>query len=208
MSFAPLLMKVQINYSLSDNVFGFLSWNYFNFGRFFNQQSQIDNHKSYSAHTGDKMKKISKIMVAYDFSKYSKDSLEYAVELAENLKADIIITNVINEKDVNSIRMAAMYSGAISEDEFIKDKTESRLKRIDELIEKISHGRLSIKKLFKVGIPFRELIQAVKDEKVDLVVMGPKGRSNLEDILFGSTAEKMFRHCPVPLLSIRENKSR
>ncbi len=154
------------------------------------------------------MKKINKIMVACDFSEYSIEALKYAVELAEDLKVDIIITNVINEKDVNSVRMAAMYSGAISEEEFIKYKTESRLQRIDKLIEEISPGRLPIKKLFKIGIPFRELIQAVKDERADLVVMGPKGRSNLDDILFGSTAEKMFRHCPVPLLSIRGNRSR
>jgi len=42
------LIDFAADYSLSGNVFGFLVWNYFNFRRFFNQQSQIDNHKSYT----------------------------------------------------------------------------------------------------------------------------------------------------------------
>jgi len=42
------------------------------------------------------MKRIRKIMVACDFSEYSKEALKYAAELAEALKSDLIVVNVIN----------------------------------------------------------------------------------------------------------------
>lgn len=152
------------------------------------------------------MKTIKKIMVACDFSEYSKQVLQYASDLAENLQADLIITHAINQRDIDAIQKIAGYTATISLEEFVKNQFEDRSQRIDKLIEETSANHLSVKKVIKTGIPFRGLIQAVKDEGADLIVMGPKGRSNLKNILFGTTAEKMFRHCPVPLLSIRTNK--
>ena len=94
------------------------------------------------------MKRISKIMVACDFSEYSIEALKYAAELAEDLKSDLIIVNVINERDVISIRMVSNVSSAIPEEKFLKDKMERRLERINELIEEISPSHLPVKKVF------------------------------------------------------------
>jgi nucleotide-binding universal stress UspA family protein len=160
------------------------------------------------------MKKISKIMVAFDFSKYSKNAFAYAVELADRLGASLVMVNIINERDLKAIRTITkedMFSTSAEKYKketmklYVSNKKEELSKQIDELIEEANGTHLSIKKVFRVGVPFQELIRAVKDEGVDLMVMGSKGRSDIAEVLFGHTAEKMFRRCPVPLLSIRSH---
>jgi nucleotide-binding universal stress UspA family protein len=82
-----------------------------------------------------------------------------------------------------------------------------RTRQMEKLIEEIGCAHLPIKKVFRVGVPFQELISAIEDEGADLMVMGPKGRSDLAGVLFGSNAEKVFRRCPIPLLSVRSKKN-
>jgi nucleotide-binding universal stress UspA family protein len=66
------------------------------------------------------------------------------------------------------------------------------------------HGKnIKCDYIVKVGVPFQRIIETIVEEKADLLVMGTKGRTNLSNILLGSTAEKLFRHCPIRLLSVR-----
>lgn len=151
------------------------------------------------------MKDITKILVAIDFSDYSTQTIRYAAELANELKATLIVVNVINRRDVEAIEKAALTVSDISVKDFLKEQEEERTERIENLIKETSFPDLPIKKVVCMGVPFQKLIQVAKDEGADLVLTGRKGRSNIASVIFGSTAEKMFRHCPVPLLSVREN---
>lgn len=150
------------------------------------------------------MSPIKKIMVAVDFSEYSANSMKYAGRLAEDLGAELIFVNVINQRDIDMIKQVTHHTDKVSVKDYINGLIDDRNEQMQRLLKETNCNRIPNRFLIKKGVPFMKLVEAAKEEKVDMVVMGTKGRGNIAGILFGSQAEKMFRHCPVPLLSIRE----
>ncbi|UCD81555.1 MAG: universal stress protein [Desulfobacterales bacterium] len=150
------------------------------------------------------MSKIKKVMVAVDFSEYSPQVVDYAGRLAENLAAELVCVNVIHKRDVDMVKQVGAFTDKISVKSYVDSLKQDRTQEMQKLLEEKNCNRIPNRFIIKTGIPFQELIRTAEEEKVDMVVMGTKGRGNIAGILFGSQAEKMFRHCPVPLLSIRE----
>ena len=150
------------------------------------------------------MSKVKKIMVAVDFSEFSNKITDHAGRLAEDLGAELIFVNVINQRDIDMVNQITIQTDKISLKDYINGLIDDRTEQMQRLLKETNCSRIPNRFLIKKGVPFAELIETAKAEKVDMVVMGTKGRSNIAGILFGSQAEKMFRHCPVPLLSVRE----
>jgi nucleotide-binding universal stress UspA family protein len=143
-------------------------------------------------------------MVAVDFSEYSTQIVDYAGRLAEDMAAELIFVNVINQRDINMVKQVAVYTDKVSVTSYVDGLRQDRTQEMQKLLEENNCTRIPNRLIIKTGTPFEALVRTAEEEKVDLVVMGTKGHGNIAGILFGSQAEKMFRHCPVPLLSIRE----
>lgn len=148
------------------------------------------------------MQTVHRILVAIDFSQFSKYILEYAVNLAEPLNADIVLANVINQRDIDIVSKLSLNT-RLSAQEYIDQTQSERLQALDMMMHDMQAAHLKYQKIIKTGTPFVELVQAIIDTQSDLAVMGSKGRGNIAGVLFGSTAEKLFRRSPVPLLSLR-----
>ena len=153
------------------------------------------------------MKPFHKILVACDLSKYTNQIMHYAIAMAECSGAKLILANVINRRDVEAIEHAVHRSLLIQKEAFpeafIREHRDERDAMLKALISESGHPELFLKTVVSTGVPVQELINIVEMEQIDLVVMGTRGRTNLTSALLGATAEKMFRLCPVPILSVR-----
>ncbi|MCG6911954.1 MAG: universal stress protein [Deltaproteobacteria bacterium] len=147
---------------------------------------------------------INKIMVAVDFSDFSVAAARYAAKLARDVKATLLLTHVYNQRDVDMLNMVAMQVPDFSVKKYVGECTDEKKERLRELSEELSHdGGLSVETHLRIGVPYEALLREIDEGKPDLLVMGAKGRSNVIDMILGSCAQKMFRHSPIPLLSIR-----
>ncbi|MGD9182749.1 MAG: universal stress protein, partial [Desulfobacterales bacterium] len=74
----------------------------------------------------------------------------------------------------------------------------------DKILKKMARPLENVRTVFNIGDPGDQLLKIAVKENVDLIVMGIKGRTDLEYIFVGSVAEKVFRRSPIPVLSYRD----
>ncbi|MBK7228109.1 MAG: universal stress protein [Ignavibacteriales bacterium] len=143
---------------------------------------------------------IKKVLVPIDFSDYSKSALKYAVNFAKSFNADIILIYVVEPiiyPPDFSMGQIAMPSINTEWDDRAKDELQKLAK--SEIAD-----IANVKTVIKTGKPFVEIIETAKEENIDLIIIATHGHSGVEHILFGSTAEKVVRKAPCPVLTLRE----
>jgi nucleotide-binding universal stress UspA family protein len=139
-----------------------------------------------------------KILCPLDFSEFTDEIVDYAVSIAGKYGAELHFLHVIP-----NLNYYTPYESFLTPENLIalESSIETEVgKDFDKIMKKID---MPVKKIIKSGAPFVEIIEYVKAESMDLIVMGTHGRSGIEHILIGSVAEKVVRKSPCPVLTIR-----
>ena len=101
------------------------------------------------------MRRIKRVMVACDMSENAKQSLKYGRELAENLKAALLVVNVVNQRDVVAMKEALAQmeifskSSGIRMDDYVEKVKRERSVLLQKLLEETSCDHLEVKKSSK-----------------------------------------------------------
>lgn len=149
------------------------------------------------------MATVKHILAAIDFSKYAQATLRFSASLSEALGAKLTVLNVIHQRDVDSLRFAETTTGLLKANEVLAQRKDESLKRIDQFIAEAQCGHLPYEKMVLIGTPWDEILNAAQDIKADLVIIGTRGRGAARRNLLGSNADKVYKHCPVSVLSVR-----
>jgi len=144
---------------------------------------------------------IKKILVPIDFSEASLIALRYSLNYVSLFDAELYLIYVLEP---------VVYPPDFSLGQISLPSVDMEMdKRAKEELEKIAKTEIPVninfKLIIKTGKPFIEIIEAAKSEDIDLIIISTHGHTGVEHILFGSTAEKVVRKAPCPVLSVRKS---
>lgn len=145
---------------------------------------------------------LNRILVPIDFSDHSRKALRYAIPFAEQFDASIDLIYVVEPTVYPADFSFGQVGFPAIEDELRKRGGEE----LDELIGSEIGKRLKAKRVVRTGKAFYEILLYAKEEKMDLIIIATHGHTGIEHVLFGSTAEKVVRKAPCPVLVVRSGE--
>lgn len=139
------------------------------------------------------------ILFATDFSESSDHAFEYALSLARKFESRLGIIHVISEP----VDLRGFYVPHISFDKLEEEIEQGALKMMEKFCRTHTHDYSKVESFVVPGIPYDEIIKKAQEISADLIVVGTHGRTGLDHVLFGSTAEKVVRKSTIPVMTIR-----
>ena len=144
------------------------------------------------------MIKTSKILAPTDLSDLSRPALRYALELAIERRAAVIIYHVISED-----------SDWLASDDKLNPANAllpQQRERLHAFITEHFAGmmdQVEVTEIVEAGVPYNKIVEKAQSENADLIVMSTHGRTGFQQVLLGSVTAKVVARAGCPVLSMR-----
>ena len=140
--------------------------------------------------------KIGKILVPIDFSEHSQKALRYALAFAAQFDAEVTLVHIVEQM---------VYPGdwmypPLAVSDFANEKREQMIGRLRALD---AGSGIKTQHMVRLGRAWQEVAEIAREQKSDLIILATHGYTGLKHALLGSVAEKIVRHAPCPVLSVR-----
>ena len=146
--------------------------------------------------------RLKRILVPIDFSPLSKKALQYALRFAEEFRAEVILLHVIEPE------VPPVFDGSMIAPPIVTNGNHTRsANRLRELASSIAApGTNRVESTVRTGLAAYEIGEVAKESDVDLIVIATHGYTGWKHFAIGSTAERVARAAPCPVLVVREKE--
>ena len=137
-----------------------------------------------------------RLLWATDFSRGAALAQEYAILLVRGSGGSLHLLHVSQPYPTIAL-------DAVADADLLAPVRREVSRTLDDMAAQLRKGGVQASATQEVGIPSEEIIRVARAESADLVVLGSQGRTALEHVLLGSTAERVVKGAPCPVLTVR-----
>lgn len=139
-----------------------------------------------------------KILVGYDFSEDADAAFRTGLNMAQEFESSLHLMHVVEPTAYRDYARFPSNSG----EPLRQDMYDSIKSRMQALVPDDALNWCSLETLIRVGKPYAELVRYAQTQAVDLIITGVRGHGMVEELLVGSTTDRVIRRAPCPVLSV------
>ena len=139
-----------------------------------------------------------KIMVGCDFSRDSELAVEYSLSIAQEFESELHLVHVVEPSGYRDLFKLQNESG----EKFKEELYDMIREKLNALVPRDALDWIHLYTRLLVGKPYAELIRYAEMHKIDMTALGIRGHGMVEELLVGSTTDRVIRQAPCPVLSI------
>ncbi len=150
------------------------------------------------------MIEIKKILYPTDFSEYADHARIYVTDMAKAFNSKVVLMHTIQAP--SHYEVAYNYELALNPDEIGEKRQKAADAKIGEIADLIRAEGIEVETLITLGSAFVDIVSTARKSEVDLIIISTHGWGFIKHVLMGSTAERVVRKAPCPVLTVRNEE--